>query len=513
MSCSAAPKIFLIAITLVSIWTTVASTNPFVKTKHSGTYVGESRDYFDAYEGIRYAKAPVGPLRFEPPVSFDPNPNETFVSKKPAPFCLQWNLAKFDGDLLEGEEDCLFLNVYVPHRPESSTVKLPVIFHIHGGAFKFGSGTLYGPKYLTQQGMILVNIQYRLGVLGFLSSGDTLVPGNMGFKDQSLALKWVHDNIESFGGDPNRITIAGWSAGAGSSHAHMFSPLSRGLFASGISHSGTATSHWAIPENVTQKFNYITSGIICDKQNQHEVLACLKSKKAEDIVRKAAEMYTYLWFPGVSFALVVEPPSDHAFITDTPLNLLKKGDFANVPWLASVTEDDGLWFTATFVRNNSSKILEDINERWNEVAPLMFDYYWIESPEKQLTISQKIRKHYFGDQTINRANLKLLTKAFTDRYFRHGIAVAAKYQRKLNVYSFNFPLQYGFGGFLSNSENATDLGISHGDDLLLIYDNLLRKDKQFNDAEQKMSDLLIKMYKVISSDEYETFYFFFCFIN
>lgn len=492
----------MLTIVIVSICATKASIDPSVKTKHSGTYIGENRGNFDAFEGIRYAKAPIEALRFEPPVSLDPNPNETFIVKSTAPFCLQWNLAKFDGDLLEGEEDCLFLNVYVPHRPENMTEKLPVIFHIHGGAFKFGSGTLYGPKYLIKQGMILVNIQYRLGVLGFLSSGDILVPGNMGFKDQSLALKWAHDNIEAFGGDSNKITIAGWSAGAGSSHAHIFSPLSRGLFASGISHSGTATSHWALPENVTQKFDYITSGMNCNKEDRIDVLACLKSRKAGDVVRKAAEMYTYLWFPGVSFALVVEPPSDHAFIVDTPLKLLKKGDFANVPWLASVTEDDGLWFTATFVRNNSSKILEDINERWNEVSPLMFDYHWIESQEKQLTISRKIRQHYFKNRQINKENLKLLTKAFTDRYFRHGIAVAAKYQRKLNVYSFNFPLQYGFGGFLSNSENATELGISHGDDLLLIYDNLLRKDKPFNDAEQKMSDKLIKLYYMMSKFGY-----------
>lgn len=475
----------------------VVSSDPTVETKY-GTYIGESRDNFDAFEGIRYAKPPVGELRFEPPVPEIPNPNDAFIVKSPGPFCIQWNLVKFDGDKLEGVEDCLFLNIYVPHRDSNPTEKLPVIFHIHGGAFVFGSGTLYGPKYLTKHGMILVNMQYRLGVIGFLSSGDTLVPGNMGFKDQSLALKWIHENIDAFGGDPNKITITGWSAGAGSIHAHLFSPLSKGLFSSGISHSGMATSHWMLAENVTQKFDFIANGMLCSNEHEDETLQCLKSKDAGDIIRKAAELFTYLSFPAVSFVLVVEPPSDHAFMVDTPLNILKKGEFADIPWLASNTEHEGLWFTAPFIRDNSSAILDDINKRWDEVAPLLFDYYWLQSQEKQLDISKKIREHYFEDKPINMENFGILTKAFSDRWFRHGIAVAAKYQPKLNkVYVDNFPLQYGFSQFLSNL-NDTHLGVSHGDDLLLIYDNFLRKDLPFNDDEQKMSEKLISLYQMIS---------------
>lgn len=230
-------------------------------------------------------------------------------------------------------------------------------------------------------------------------------------------------------------------------------------------------------------------------------MACLKSKNVGDIIRKAAQMYTFLWFPGVSFALVVEPPSEHAFIVDTPLNLLKKGDFADLPWVAFATEDDGLWFTSTFIRDNTTKILEEISERWDEVAPAMLDYHWIESKEQQTEISQKIRTHYFGEQPINRQNLKFLTNVFSDRYFRSGIAVAAQYQMKLAVFSFNFPLQYGFANSLSNLDDAYELGVCHGDDILLIYDNSIRKDKPFNDDEQKMSNRFFELYKAVSDPE------------
>ena len=131
-------------------------------------------------------------------------------------------------------EDCLFLNAYVPgERWNGSLVKkwknfefifsaslqpnekLAVLFFIHGGGYYsgYGNDAIYGPDFIIEKQTILVTINYRLGVLGFLSLGTPEYSGNMGLKDQQLALKWTHDNIESFGGDKNRITIFGQSAG------------------------------------------------------------------------------------------------------------------------------------------------------------------------------------------------------------------------------------------------------------------------------------------------------------
>ena len=109
---------------------------------------------------------------------------------------------------------------------------LPVMVWIHGGAFHVGTGdySVYGPNYLLDKDIILVSINYRLGALGFLSTGDAVAPGNFGLKDQVVALKWVQKNIEFFGGNPNRVTIFGGSAGGSSVNFHALSNASNGNF-------------------------------------------------------------------------------------------------------------------------------------------------------------------------------------------------------------------------------------------------------------------------------------------
>ena len=102
------------------------------------------------------------------------------------------------------------------------------MFWIHGGGFVLGNSNDYGAKYLLDKDVILVTINYRLGIFGFLSTGDSAAPGNFGMKDQVLALKWVQKYIESFGGDPNQVTIFGQSAGGGSVALHAISKASTG---------------------------------------------------------------------------------------------------------------------------------------------------------------------------------------------------------------------------------------------------------------------------------------------
>ncbi|CAG7821885.1 unnamed protein product [Allacma fusca] len=151
-----------------------------------------------AFEGIPYGEPPLAQLRFRSPVRKAPWLGMK-LAKKLRPECLQLSPAK----LLRvvGNEDCLYLNVYtrqLPHFTLSERKLVPVIFWIHGGSYYFGNGGDYGPAYLLNHDVVLVTFNYRVGVLGFMSTGDSASPGNYGLKDQSLALKWVSENIKYF---------------------------------------------------------------------------------------------------------------------------------------------------------------------------------------------------------------------------------------------------------------------------------------------------------------------------
>ncbi|ETN74691.1 hypothetical protein NECAME_12801 [Necator americanus] len=128
-------------------------------------------------------------------------------------------------------EDCLYLNVFAPAMDPVKSY--PVMFYIHGGGFMMDSAVRYKPsnvaRLLVKHGVVVVTIQYRLGYLGYFCTGDDVAKGNYGLWDQLEALKWTKENIHHFGGDPNRITVAGQSAGAVSADLLSLSPLSRGL--------------------------------------------------------------------------------------------------------------------------------------------------------------------------------------------------------------------------------------------------------------------------------------------
>jgi len=180
-----------------------------------GTLMGEwtssgiLQPRYNSFKGIPYATPPVGNLRFRAP---QPHTGWTGTLNAQAhrPHCPSGGWFGID----EGEldEDCLFLNVYSP----SLTGSRGVLVWIHGGSFDGGSGDsgIYGPDFLVAEGAVVVTINYRLGVLGMLSTGDGAAQGNYAMKDMVLALEWVRNNIANFGGNPNQVTVFGESAGS-----------------------------------------------------------------------------------------------------------------------------------------------------------------------------------------------------------------------------------------------------------------------------------------------------------
>lgn len=233
---------------LVLILATACSHDPVV-TVEGGKIQGTITDGIAVYKGIPFAAAPVGELRWKAPQPVTPWDGILVCDKFGAP-CWQPNHVStdgymheffFDGDP-EFSEDCLYLNVWAPAKGKN----LPVTLWIHGGAFSYGWGfepEMDGEEW-AKHGGILVSCNYRLGILGFLThpllsaEDPDGVSGNYGILDQIAAIKWIKNNIASFGGDPSRITIMGQSAGAMSVKDIVTSPLAKGLVAGAIIQSG-----------------------------------------------------------------------------------------------------------------------------------------------------------------------------------------------------------------------------------------------------------------------------------
>lgn len=253
------------------------------------------------------------------------------------------------------DENCLFLNVWTNYLPSGSNENLrPVLFWIHGGAFTGGSGsdpTFDGGNLVSRGDVVLVTINYRLANLGFLNVPGTNITGNYGIADQILALKWVRNNIKDFGGDPDRITIWGQSAGAGSVRALLGSPKSRNLFAAAIPGSnlggydyGTTYSQYYTPEESYAVIGKATVTAAGCSGNDYTTVQCLQHISAYDL-QNIIPKKTPANGNSARFVIV-----DGKYITESRLNVTDRKKVANVPTMwGNVAED-----AAPFLQYSSS---------------------------------------------------------------------------------------------------------------------------------------------------------------
>jgi len=244
---------------------------------------------FASFQGIRYAQPPVGELRFRSPKPYMDAAGATVnVSGVSTVQCPQYN-----GYNEEGQEDCLMLNVYVPESAFDDVDELmSVMVWVHGGSLVKGTNSMqvgfkYSPFTLVDNDVILVSINYRLSYLGFMFMGTEDVPGNAGLRDQNMAMTWVQDHIDMFGGNPGAVTIFGESAGSISVSYHLASPLSRGLFQRAIMESGTTVSPNSspvTPDTGLRSHKIVAESLNCTGDNDDDVLQCMQSKSAWDVV-------------------------------------------------------------------------------------------------------------------------------------------------------------------------------------------------------------------------------------
>lgn len=314
-----------------------ASTAPQVKTE-LGMVEGNDDGAVHAFLGIPYAMPPVGDLRWKPPV---PAAKWTGVRKATefGPHCMQGKV--FDDMVFRdagGSEDCLSLNVWVPAKP--SGAKLPVMVWLYGGGFVAGttSEQRQDGSHLAQQDVIVVSMNYRLGVFGFFvhpelakESGRNSA-GNYGLLDQTAALQWVHDNIAAFGGDPGNVTIFGESAGSFSVSAQMASPLAKGLFQKAIGESGAAFSKTGLVFEPLARREEEDVKVVTEKLGA-KTLGELRAMPAQKIL----EAFSPPWSKEVGFG----PDVDGYFLPDSVPAIFAAGKQNDVPLLAGWNHDEG----------------------------------------------------------------------------------------------------------------------------------------------------------------------------
>lgn len=471
----------------------VANKNPEVtdvvtvkQGKLTGVYNADKS--VKVYAGIPYAKAPVGELRFKEPQApdswegilecdeFGPMAMQTrgSVLYDSLSHILGWHdyQIKFGDEYKEEvSEDCLYLNVYAPASDDVNSYAagsneesglLPVIFYVHGGSLTTGqsSYTEYRGEDLAKKGVVFVNFAYRLGVFGYYAADDLKAEspngttGNYGLLDQIAALQWVYDNIEAFGGDKNRITIAGESAGSSSVNALCISPLTEGLFRYAVAESSAI-----VPKEPFHTFRYYEDAVATGDEVREEFGVSssdeLRSIPASELVKTKTS----------NSAMTV----DGYAITKQPYITYENGENHEQALLNgfNAKEADAFLLGTTATKENYVELLaEDIGEYAEELASVVpYDL-----PQRD--------QHFIVDGMGEAKGA--LNVAYSAMWFSYSHYVWNNYMVKQNIPSYEY--------YFTKTNNM--LSNYHAGEIPYLYGNLWRHPGLYDDEDYKLSAIM-----------------------
>jgi len=454
---------------LLAVPTAVLSqtAGPQVKTRQ-GIVEGKEDAGVHAFLGIPYAAPPVGDLRWKAPV---PATKWNGVRKTTdfGPHCMQ---GRVFGDMnfrdSGGSEDCLTLNVWVPAKPASA--KLPVMVWIYGGGFVSGttSEARQDGTHLAQRGLVVVSMNYRLGVFGFLAHPELAKEsgrnsaGNYGLLDQLAALHWVHDNVAAFGGDPNNVTIFGESAGSFSVSTQMASPLAKGLFERAIGESGAAFSRSGLSFESLAAREEKDSKLVKEKLGVSK-LAELRAVPAEKLLEAFGK-------PGPQ-AFAFGPDVDGYFLPESVPAIFAAGKQNEVEVLAGWNRDEGSFEIAYSPQKPTAESMKANAEKdFGDKAAEFLKLYPTDTPERVLRSAQD----YAGDRFI-----AFSTWAWMEAQSKTG---------KQPIYRFRFDL-----GPPPASANAPELGAYHSSEIEYVFGQLDSKaGVPWRTEDRELSELMQK---------------------
>jgi len=456
----------------------LTATRRVVAVTRSGPVAGAEDALGMRWHGVPYAQPPVGELRFRAPHQRTPWTQVLDCTRRDRRICPQ--LASLFGKLVIGSEDCLYLNVFAPAAP--SRELRPVMVFLHGGAYVAGDDSeaeLYdGARLASNASVVVVTLDYRLGVLGFLAhpalraSGDS---SNLGLLDQRAALRWVRDNIVAFGGDPDRVTLFGQSAGAMAVCAHVASPASEGLFRAALLESGNCDSPllWAPLDAALQQGRAFAALRGCPDDDH--AAACLQSLPlaalmAHDLAPSSAPLAPLIvWVP------VVDGLPDG--VLELPLAALRRS--RRVPVIVGTVRDEGTMFAAV-ASTMFGKALTPITDA--ELGELLLRVY------NASTADAVLRRYADGSPTARLA-LILRDSLFACPARRTAAALAASGGRAWQ-YLFDYDLRWDV--------SRLGLGTYHASELSFVFRN--RGKHIFDAADERVEAAFSRLWGAFAHD-------------
>ncbi|XP_061094426.1 neuroligin-1-like isoform X3 [Conger conger] len=379
--------------------------------------------------------------------------------------------------VLDQSEDCLFLNIYVPTEDglwanrtlgdlggndgaqdedirESGSPK-PVMVFIHGGSYMEGTGNMFDGSILASYGnVIVITVNYRLGVLGFLSTGDQAAKGNYGLLDQIQALRWTSENIAFFGGDPLRITVFGSGAGASCVNLLTLSHYSEGLFQRAIAQSGTALSSWAVSFQPAKYARMLARKVGCNLQDTVGLVDCLQHKHYKELVDQDIQPARY----HIAFGPVI----DGDVIPDDPQILMEQGEFLNYDIMLGVNQGEGLKFVELIVDNENGVQANDFDYAVSSFVDDLYGY-----PEGKDILRETIKFMYtdWADRHNPETRRKTLLALFTDhQWVAPAVATADLHS------SFGSPTYfYAFYHHCQTEQVPAWADAAHGDEIPYVF--------------------------------------------
>ncbi|XP_060570513.1 neuroligin-4, Y-linked-like [Ruditapes philippinarum] len=370
------------------------------------------------YLGIPYAEPPLGNLRFEKPV-MKKKLSVPFQAQKYALVCPQTRLK-----IETMSEDCLYLNVFVPETPSINSGPKPVMVFIHGGGFVGGYSNVQAGDVISAVGdVIIVTMNYRLGVLGFLSTHDSTIKGNYGLWDQHLAIRWVNDNIADFGGDINNITIFGESAGSSSVIYQTLYPGNKHLFKRAIAESGSVAA-WAVSHGNTNHDSSVEFAQSLGCNDLANILLCLQSKSQTDVINATLEMESRIfnevnrsWVPVFDDEFVLAKTPAILSELSNPKTQSKYSIFRDIDLMIGVNNYDGVVYQTllSFYLNVTSDPLKLSQQQFNDIVVPRAVEAWLGEMPTQDALDLTIYEYTTWDDLLNvKRRIKNVVDIVTD---------------------------------------------------------------------------------------------------